>query len=150
MRLGGRARDEFVATGSRFGRGEHEGGGDRVLMERKGDCVTGTGFSRGGPRPPEARWIEFMAGKAGSEDDVGLSLIVKLGRVQALLASLVSVALGGAKVVNAGEPPEEGGGGGGGMAWRSRSAFISSSCFTSSLDPAFGWGGGAMLSLSLP
>jgi hypothetical protein len=55
VRLGGRARDEFDASGARIGRGEREGGGDRELMERSGGWATGKELRRGGPRPPEAR-----------------------------------------------------------------------------------------------
>jgi hypothetical protein len=125
VRLGGRARDEFDATGERVGRGEREGGGDRVLKERKGGWTTGKGLSRGGPRPPEARWIEFMAGNAGGEDDVGLWFIVRPGRAEALPAGGGLVALGEAGVVDAEDTLNDGGGGG--IALRSRSAFISSS-----------------------
>jgi hypothetical protein len=146
VRLGGRARDEFDATGKRFGKGEREGRCDRALMERNGGWVTSNGFSRGGPRPPEARWIEFMAGNAGSDDEVGLSLIVKFERAEAPLAAGVLVALGDAEVVDAEETLKDGGGGGG-IALRSRSAFIPSSCLFLSSDPESGGGGAMMVSL---
>lgn len=55
VRLGGRARDEFDASGARIGRGEREGGGDRALMERSGDWATGKELRQGGLRLPEAR-----------------------------------------------------------------------------------------------
>ena len=103
-------------------------------MERNGGWATGNGLSRGGPRPPEARWIEFTAGNAGSEDDVGLSFIVKLGRAEALPAAGALVAIGGPEVMDA-EDTLNDGGGGGGIALRSRSAFVSSSWVFSSLDP---------------
>jgi hypothetical protein len=147
VRLGGRARDEFDAAGARFGRGEREGGGERVLMERSGGWATGNELRRCGPRPPEARWIEFMAGNAGSEDDVGLSFVVKLRRAEALPAAGALVTLGGAEVVDA-EGTLNGGGGGGGIALRSRSAFVSSSWLSSSLEPAFGGGVAVMSFLS--
>jgi hypothetical protein len=55
VRLGGRARDELDATDERFGRGEREEDGDRVLIERNGGWATGKELRRGGARPPEAR-----------------------------------------------------------------------------------------------
>lgn len=71
-----------------------------------------------------------MAGKAGGEED---SFIAKLGRAEALPAAAVLVALRGAEVVDTEEVLNDGGGGGG-IALRSRSAFVSSSCLSSSLD----------------
>ena len=71
-----------------------------------------------------------MAGKAGGEED---SFIAKLGRAEALPAAAVLVALRGAEVVDTEEVLNDGGGGGGGIALRSRSAFVSSSCLSSSL-----------------
>ena len=57
--VGGGAREEEVdGVGTRFGRGEREGGGMRL---------DGTVERRGGPRtPPDARWAEFTAGKEGA------------------------------------------------------------------------------------
>jgi hypothetical protein len=77
--------------------------------------------------------MEFMAGNAGSEEDVRLSFIVELWSAEALPAAVVLVELGGAEVVD----PEgilNDGGGGGGIALRSTSAFVSSSCLSSSSE----------------
>jgi hypothetical protein len=142
VRLGGGARDEFDITGGRFGRADRGGGEARGFMERKGGWATRKGLNRGGPRPPEARWIEFVP---GNNDDVGLSFIVKLGKAEALSATEALVSLETVEVVDAEETRNEGGGGG--IALRSRSAFLSSSCVFSSLDLESAGGGAAMFSL---
>lgn len=69
--VGGGAREDDAVAGVRFGigRGPRLGGGGIMPCDCTGCVNAGTGFSRGGARPPEpveALWAEFAAGKEGA------------------------------------------------------------------------------------
>lgn len=118
--VGGGASDE-EAVGDRFGRGDRMGG-DMRSGERRGGWTDGMGFSLGGPRPPDARWAELRAGKdgsgAGGNEDFSIENVGTFGAVG------VSGGDGGWSVaVIVGFFMK--GGGGGGMAFRSTTAFAS-------------------------
>ncbi len=80
-------------------------------------------FNLGGPRPPDARWMEFRAGNSAVDEEVGLLSSVRVGTAEEVTAAAAFGVSGG----DEGFVPVTflNGGGGGGMALRSKSAFFS-------------------------
>jgi hypothetical protein len=139
---GGRAREEDSAGGPRFGRGlGRDGGGMRPesRVRRGGWRCTGRDAGSDGPRPPDARWAEFRAGKetgAGSASSSGSLNVGMIGTGAAIVGFEIN--------------------GGGGIALRSSSAFcrpgmpsgggVSALSLTSVLDVNSKLGMGVVLS----